>query len=336
MKNEERRNSYDVVSIPSYESVPTQSESSEQSHNEDVVSSAMVHNLSCDIVKYKDESKWVEQRMNAPTPPVSIAGDLSSFGSLTVCSHETFIYDTSVLRIEEIFNAQLMVVYEQGDIHSALHFLLESLHNPFTPRAVTTVFVEKCIRAEFLARIHDQMKPLSLKISSHLNYRKTLKVINSMKLEVLMIPNDKMLSVHSSPIVVCDCDSSVLGSPPTGVICLRTFSDAHEIIEFCKKDNLLFESVTIWNECVEGLYQLVVSLDCSIFFFNSCNVNLVPIYSHLISGKVHVCITDGFHYETLQVLEKIKVVIFPITSHIWTKSEEPTKAGPAPISFLNS
>lgn len=41
---------------------------------------------------------------------------------------------------------QLMIIFEEGDINSALHFIIESVHNPFASNAVAMVLVEEKIR----------------------------------------------------------------------------------------------------------------------------------------------------------------------------------------------
>jgi len=43
---------------------------------------------------------------------------------------------------------QLMIIFEDGDINSALHFLIESAHNPFAPNAVAMVLVEDTLKFE--------------------------------------------------------------------------------------------------------------------------------------------------------------------------------------------
>ncbi|EDW12487.1 uncharacterized protein LOC6577073 [Drosophila mojavensis] len=335
MMNEGRRNSYDVVSIPSYESLTEQSEISEKLPNDVAVTSQMVQNLLSDEERLRRCSKIRDIKSNAPTPPVSLAEDLL-FCELDAFSNETCNYDASDLHVAEAFNSQLMILYEQGDIHSALHFLLDSLHNPFAPRAVGTVFVEQSIREEIIARIHDQMRPLSFKTALHPNYRKTKKVLTSLDVQIVSAAENRVPPPFSSPIVVCDCETKILGTPPTGVVCLRSFHDNLEIVEWCSKESLQFESISVWNECVESLYQLVATLNCNTFYFNSCNVSLEPITPFVAEEKTTVCIADGFHYETLLIGEQIKVVIFPIGSHIWQKDEEPSEPPPSPISFLNS
>ncbi|TDG45895.1 hypothetical protein AWZ03_007615 [Drosophila navojoa] len=334
MMNEGRRNSYDVVSVPSYESLTVQSETSEKLPTDVAITSQMVHTLLSDEERLRRCSHMHDIKSNAPTPPVSVAEDLF-ICELEAFSNETCNYDASDLHVAEAFNSQLMIIHKEGDIHSALHFLVDSLHNPFAPRAVGTVFVEQGIREEIIARIRDQMRPLSFKTAFHPNYRKTKNVLSSLDLQIVSASEDRVPPPFASPIVVCDCESKVLGSPPTGVVCLRSFKDNLEIVEWCSNESLQFESISIWNECVESLYQLVATLNCNTFYFNSCNVSLEPINPSLAEEKTTVCIADGFHYETLQIGDQLKVVIFPFGSHIW-QIAEPIEPPPPPISFLNS
>ncbi|EDW03534.1 GH10452 [Drosophila grimshawi] len=302
---EDRRNSYDAVSIPSYESLSKKSESSHTSQDDIQVTKRMVYNLECE-----DD---VEKCMNIPETP---AGD--------------FYNQVATAASQGLFSPQLMIVYADGDINCALHYLIDSLHDPFSAKSVVTVLVEECIQKEFVQRIQSQMQPLAESVATHPNYVATLEMIG--KLSVKTISADKKLISDPlvSPILVCNCQHSMLGEGPTGVICLHTFRSNAEAVEICCKESFQFSSTCIWNESLEGIYQLAVAIDCPIFYFNCNNVSLSPISS----DEIKLCIFDGFHYERLPINGKNKIIIFPIGAHISQKSDEPPIVSNSPIPFL--
>ncbi|XP_030555815.1 uncharacterized protein LOC115759113 [Drosophila novamexicana] len=332
MQNENRRNSYDVISIPSYESIPVKSESSHPSQDAVRVTSQMVFNLKCNA---DGNVPLPFLPFNAPTPPVSEAGD-TDFLDSDPLSKDTLAFNVSDIEASiEVFCPQLMIIYGQGDINCALYFLIDSLHRPFQSNAVVTVLVEESMRDELVERILAQMRPLCEREATHSSYRASVKALQDLHLDVITASEKQVPPPLATPIVVCNGRHSLLGFGPTGVICLHTFRTTNEIIDICRKDNVNFESVNIWNESVEGLYQLVVNLDCSNFFFNCCNVNLGPIIPSHAVNKIDVHIVDRFHYETLQVNEKKKIIVFPIGEHLAQRSTEDRRISLAPIVFLN-
>ncbi|XP_064538153.1 uncharacterized protein LOC135428230 [Drosophila montana] len=334
MQNEGRRNSYDVVSIPSYESLPAKSESSHPSQDAVRVTNRMVFNLKCNADGY-GERPFLP--FYAPTPPVSEAGD-TDFPDSDPLSKDTLLFNVSDIQANiEVFCPQLMIIFGQGDINCALYFIIDSLHRPFQSNAFVTLLVEESIRDELVERIRVQMRPLCERVATQSSYRASVKALHDLKLELIVAAKEQVPPPLATPIVVCNGKHNQLGlgPGPTGVLCLHTFRTTNEAIEICRKDSVHFESVSIWNESVEGLYQLAVNIDCTNFFFNCCNVNLSPIIPSHAVNKIDVHIVDRFHYETLQVNDKIKIIVFPIGAHLAQRSTEDRRISLAPIVFLN-
>jgi len=230
---------------------------------------------------------------------------------------------------------QLMIIFEDGDINSALHFLIESVHNPFAPNAVAMVLVEEKIREEIVRRILPKLHPLSEFVAEHPNYLAALEKCESSNLEIIRANNTEVAPPLASPIFVCECNHNVLGNYPTGVITFYTFRNNREAIDICQRETLNFSSVSIWNETLEGSYDLVVALSSSNFFLNCSNVNLSPISQHFEADRNHVVIENAFHYETLCIYNKFKIIVFPVGELILSGTED-SKVEQSPISFLEA
>ncbi|KAH8412011.1 hypothetical protein KR222_006643, partial [Zaprionus bogoriensis] len=207
---------------------------------------------------------------------------------------------------------QLMIVYDGGDLHCAMYFLLASIKDPFANNSIGTVLVEERLRDEFVARLKDQLQPMDVEIISHPNYLHALRMLQELNAEIITAPWHRAPSLVS-PMIVVDCEHSQLGSGTTGMLCLRTFRSNPEIVEICMKhEKIPFVSVSIWNECIELLYQLVVSLKCNVFFFNCNNVSLSPIAECQKQQLNAAVIENGLHYETMLIHGEIKTIVFPI------------------------
>ncbi|XP_017050387.1 uncharacterized protein LOC108094357 [Drosophila ficusphila] len=229
---------------------------------------------------------------------------------------------------------QLMIIFEEGDINSALHFLLESAHYPFSSNAVAMVLVEERIREDIVKRILPKLHPLSESVAEHPNFLQALEKLEDSSLEVIKADVTEVAPPLASPIFVCECPLEELGEFPTGVITFHTFRNNQEAIDICQRETLSFSSVSIWNESLEGCYELVVALSSPSYFFNCTNVDLIPISKQLKGERNCVIIENGFHFETLHIYEQFKSIVFPIGELILPTSEDP-KEEPAPISFLD-
>ncbi|XP_016963327.1 uncharacterized protein LOC108033498 [Drosophila biarmipes] len=273
---------------------PSQSESTELAPLDNPVKYDMVHNLEGNSVySSKEDTEGIQAAAEAPSS-----------------------------------TPQLMIIFEDGDINSALHFLIESVHNPFAPNAVAMVLVEERMREDIINRILPRLHPLSEFVAEHPNYLASLEKCESYN-------HTEVAPPLASPIFVCECNHDVLGNYPTGVITFYTFRNNREAIDICQRETLNFASVSIWNETLEGSYDLVVALNSSNFFLNCSNVNLSPISKHFEAERNHVVIENAFHYETICIYEKFKIIVFPIGELILAGTED-SKEEQSPISFLES
>ncbi|XP_039481559.1 uncharacterized protein LOC120445314 [Drosophila santomea] len=230
---------------------------------------------------------------------------------------------------------QLMIIFEEGDINSALHFLIESAQNPFSSNAVAMVLVQEKIRGEIVDRILPKLHPLSKFVAEHPSYLTALEKCETSNLNIIRARISEVAPPLASPTFVCECTHDVLGSYPTGVITFHTFRNNQEAIAICRGESMAFASVSIWNETLTGCYDLVVAMSSSYFFFNCANVDLFPDLNQLKAQKNYVVIENGYHFETLRIYDNFKSIVFPIGGLILPRIEH-RREEQAAISFLEA
>ncbi|XP_068159646.1 uncharacterized protein [Drosophila tropicalis] len=240
---------------------------------------------------------------------------------------------------EKSYSPQLMILYETGDINSALWILIDSLHDPFNARAVATVLIEEGIRQEFEQRVIAQMRPLTDAVSEHPNYLRMLQRLQELNVTTIVAEENDVVPPMASPVLVCDCTHDVLGlgatDGPTGAITMHSFSSTMQAIEIYQRDTVPYSSSCIWNETFQGSYDLVASINCKLFFINCNKVDLSPISRSFQADDTNVVIANGFHYETLRIYEQPKVIIFPIRHQIVNKPDDKDDDKGSTISFLD-
>ncbi|XP_017081387.2 uncharacterized protein LOC108114786 [Drosophila eugracilis] len=271
---------------------PSQLESDDSTFLDNPVTYDMVHDLQGNPLDLKD----------AEVASVSEANAQESETTETVESAEATLAPSP----------QLMIIFGEGDINSALHFLLESVHNPFAPNAVAMVLVEERVREEVVKKILPQLHPLAEFVAEHPNFQAAMEKLESSNLEVIKAETSEVAPPLASPIFVCECTHDELGRYPTGVVTFHTFRCNIEAIDICHRETLPFASVSIWNESLHGCYELAVALDSPHFFMNCTNIDLTPIAKDLEGENNTVVIEKGFHFETLRIYNKFKSIVFPL------------------------
>nr|XP_017095460.2 uncharacterized protein LOC108124357 [Drosophila bipectinata] len=299
---------YFARSLDSYH--PSQSEVSVETEPDNPIKYGMVKNPTCNEAVFN-------------TAATSVPDDSGS----NVASQASAEVEKLTRKIP--YEPQIMIIYETGDIHSALHFLVESAQNPFERNAIAMVLIEEKIMEQVVQQILDKLKPLSDFAVQHHNFWDSVEYIKTNNLKIVTVDDDQ----KTFPVLVYDVTHDKLGNNQTGVITLHSFTKNEEIIEKCQKETLPFKSVCCWNETLVGVYDIVAALKCSHFYINCCNVSLDPIYTSLKAGKNDVVYADGFHYETLIIYTLFKLVVFPIGDAIVAKPEA-SKKDVEPISFL--
>ncbi|XP_017083360.1 uncharacterized protein LOC108116142 [Drosophila eugracilis] len=212
---------------------------------------------------------------------------------------------------------RLMILCEDGDINCAMHYLIESLHDPFACNAVATLFLQESILEEFVDRMKDRLEPLSTDITGHPVYIKTLERLEKLQAKTI-VGNPKTVPSNATPVLVYDLCHRYLADGPTGVITIHTFRTMKEAIELQAKEPLAFTSVCIWNEKLGAAYELVARLSPLIFLLNCFFVDLNQMSLPFVCNFSSVKIIDGYHYESLTFKGNRKIVVYPVGT-IWAK-----------------
>ncbi|XP_034671892.1 uncharacterized protein LOC117903671 [Drosophila subobscura] len=206
---------------------------------------------------------------------------------------------------------QLMIVFEDGDLHSARQHLLDSLQNPFAEGAVATVLLQESVRDQFVGLVAQNLKRLEPQVASHPSYVRTLAQIEQLKAKVVKAEGD--VPADASPLLVSDFSSSYLGQPgPTGAITLHTFRTAREATQVNVKESVPYARVSIWNEKLACAYEVLGQLAVDTITINCFNPDLSPIQPAFEGNRNDVCLVKGYHYETLTVNSKRRIVVFPV------------------------
>ncbi|KAL7743887.1 hypothetical protein ACLKA6_003114 [Drosophila palustris] len=205
----------------------------------------------------------------------------------------------------------LMIVCEDGDLNSALHHLVASLHNPFAENAVATLLIQESVREPFLDRLVEQMKPLDGQVANHPNYVRTLAKLQKLKAETI-VGNPKTVSPNATPMLVSDLTHNYLGDGPTGVVTMHTFRTPKEATQVNLKETLAYSSVSIWNEKLASAYEVCALLKDETFMINCFNVDLTPIKPSFDANRNDVKIVKGYHYETLTINHQRKIIVFAV------------------------
>ncbi|XP_017046658.1 uncharacterized protein LOC108091801 [Drosophila ficusphila] len=222
------------------------------------------------------------------------------------------------VQVKYLWNSpRLMIICEDGDINCALHYLIESLHDPFACNAVATLFLQESILEEFVDRLKDRLEPLSSDISGHPVYLKTLERLENLQARTI-VGDPKTVPANATPILVFDLSQRYLGDGPTGAITLHTFRTMKEAIELQAQEPMNFTSVCIWNEKLAAAYELVARFSPLIFLLNCFYVDLNNISLAFVCGFSSAKIYDGYHYEALTFKGKQKIIVHPVGT-IWGK-----------------
>nr|CAQ53400.1 CG15717-PA [Drosophila melanogaster] len=204
---------------------------------------------------------------------------------------------------------QLMVVFEDGDLHSARHQLLQSLQNPFAEGSVATLLLQESIADQFVGLVAQDLRPLSQEVSKHPSYTITLAKIEELKAKTVQ---GESLKAGESPVLVYDCVHSYLGNGATGVVTVHTFRTAKEAGQLAKRDPLPYGQVSLWNEKLGCAYELIPRLPSDIVAINCFNPDLDPIWESFAADRNDVLLAKNYHYESLVVSGKRRIVVFPV------------------------
>ncbi|XP_017140094.1 uncharacterized protein LOC108154343 [Drosophila miranda] len=205
----------------------------------------------------------------------------------------------------------LMIIFEDGDVNSAIHHLVGSMQNPFALDAVATVLVQESIAEELANRVVDLLHPLDPRVANHPNYLRTLSKLAQLKAKIVA-GNPDNVPANATPMIVRDVPHYYLGDGPTGIVTMHIFRTPIEATLVYQKETLPIASVSIWNEKIASMYDMVAVLNADTFKINCFDVDLEPIKRTFECRRYSAHMSRGYHYETLLLNEQRKVVIFPV------------------------
>lgn len=205
----------------------------------------------------------------------------------------------------------LMIVCDDGDLNSAKHHVVASLHDPFAEHAVATLLIQESVRDSFLERVVECLEPLDPQIANHPNYVRSVAKLQKLKAETI-VGNPKTVPANATPMLISDIYHNFLGDGPTGIITMHTFRTPKDATQVNQKETLVYGSVSIWNEKLASPYEVCTLLKNEIFMINCYNIDLAPIQASFAMGKNDAKIINGYHYETLTTNHKRKIIVFAV------------------------
>ncbi|KAH8293714.1 hypothetical protein KR054_003426 [Drosophila jambulina] len=206
----------------------------------------------------------------------------------------------------------MMIIFEESDLNSALHYLIESLQDPFALDAVAVLLVQESILHELVGRVVSLMKPLDTRVANHPCYRRTRRILAELKPELVVGPPESVLP-DATPMLVRDIPHRYLGEGPTGIITMHVFRTPYEATRLYRKEHPLpIASVSIWSERISSLYEVMGLMDIVTFQINCFNVDMQPIKKAFEYQRNLVQMHKGYHYETLLVNYSRKIVVYPV------------------------
>ncbi|KAH8332837.1 hypothetical protein KR074_011712 [Drosophila pseudoananassae] len=206
----------------------------------------------------------------------------------------------------------MMVIFDQGDLNSALYYLMESLQDPFALDAVAVLLVQESLLEELTGRVVSLMRPLDSRVANHPCYKRTLLKIAELKPKVI-VGSPQFVLPDATPMLVRDIPHKYLGEGPTGIITMHVFRTPLEATRVYRKEipALPIASVSIWNERVSSVYDVLALINVDTFKINCFNVSMEPVKKNFEMRRYSAQMHHGYHYETCLVNGQRKIIIFP-------------------------
>lgn len=215
--------------------------------------------------------------------------------------------------VKYVWNAPcMMVLFDDGDLNSALYYLMESLQDPFALDAVAVLLVQESLLDEITGRVVSLMRPLDFRVANHPCYQRTLLKIAELKPKVIVGPPETVLP-DATPMLVRDIPHKYLGEGPTGVITMHVFRTPLEATKVYRKESpmLPIASVSIWNERVSSVYDVLGLMNIDTFKINCFNVDMEPVKKNFEMRRYCAVMHRGYHYETCVVNGQRRIIVFP-------------------------
>ncbi|KAH8382941.1 hypothetical protein KR009_005969 [Drosophila setifemur] len=240
------------------------------------------------------------------------AGDIEEQSEIDI-GEDVEEHSEDAENVKYVWNSPcMMLIFEDSDLNCAIHHLMESLHDPFALDAVSVLLVQESLLEELVGRVESLMRPLDARVASHPCYKRSLLKIAELKPEVVVGPAETVLP-DATPILVRDLPHKYLGEGPTGVITMHIFRTPFEATQIYRKEHPLpIASVSIWNERVSSVYEVIGLMKGDTFKVNCFNVTMEPIKRSFELRRYVALMHDGYHYETLMINGDRKIIVFPV------------------------
>ncbi|EDV44227.2 uncharacterized protein Dana_GF16130 [Drosophila ananassae] len=215
--------------------------------------------------------------------------------------------------VKYVWNAPcMMVIFDDGDLNSAIFYLMESLQDPFALDAVAVLLVQESLLEEITGRVVSLMRPLDSRVANHPCYQRTLLKIAELKPKVIVGPPNSVLP-DATPMLVRDIPHKYLGEGPTGIITMHVFRTPLEATIVYRKESpmLPIASVSMWNERVSCVYDVLALMNIDTFKINCFNVDMEPVKKNFEIRRFCAMMHHGYHYETCLVNGQRKIIVFP-------------------------
>lgn len=226
----------------------------------------------------------------------------------------------------------MIVLCQDGNTEEAIVPLLQTLYEPIGRKLIGAVFVHETMREGLIERVRDRMSVMHRQVKSHDFYAKALLRAECLGAELIamMKPDDigfKYSMVEGSPIVVCDFNQSYFSvNHPSTVVTLHTFRHTQELSELAVKEKLSFDSASIWCPKTATAYEMALILSVPVIYINCARVSLLPIAEKYKDQEAHSLLLGGYHYEVVIQKNRGKVIVFPASVQLLTKSQKLAKA----------
>ncbi|EDW97415.1 uncharacterized protein LOC6537142 [Drosophila yakuba] len=214
--------------------------------------------------------------------------------------------------------ARFMCVCKEGDLNTAAYCLAELMHEPFRPFPMATVAVHHSIRDEFIERVRSRFRQLKPHVANHPNFIRAVQELKYGLRPVKYVLADVAdAPACASPILVTEGVTHLFfPSGPSGCTTLHSFSTMSEVALIFGKETPNFDAVYFFDETITRVYILAKLISCVQFFVNCMDACLLEIMPHYMEHTPMVIYKRGYHYETLELGQQWKIIVFPYSTSI--------------------
>ncbi|XP_017053178.1 uncharacterized protein LOC108096246 [Drosophila ficusphila] len=214
--------------------------------------------------------------------------------------------------------ARFMCVCKDGDLNTAAYCLAELMQEPFQPFPMASVAVHHSIRDEFIERLRSRFRQLRPHVANHPNFVRAVEELKHGLRPVKYVLADVAdAPACASPILVTSGVTHLFfPSGPSGCTTLHTFTTMQKVAEIFGAETPKFDAVYFFDEGISSVYTLAKLIKCVQFFVNCMDACLLEIMPYYMNHTPMVIYKRGYHYETLELGNQWKIIVFPYSTTI--------------------